>query len=73
MTSTADFVNDNYAILVSKFDESTTLGDSVYDIFEKNDDIITEYSIVWVNTYEKNRRDGSLKFFFVTFHRIPII
>ena len=35
MTSTADFVNDNYAILVSKFDESTTLGDSVMTYLRK--------------------------------------
>ena len=36
--------------LVSGFDASTCSGDNIYNIFENEDVIITEDSIVWVNT-----------------------
>ena len=36
--------------LVRGFEESTCSGDSVCDIFDNEDYIITEDSIVWVNT-----------------------
>ena len=35
---------------VSEFDVSTCPGDSFYDIFENEEEIITEDSIFWVNT-----------------------
>ena len=39
--------NDN---LVSGFDSSTCSGDNVYDIFENEDEVITEDSIILVST-----------------------
>ena len=33
-----------------KFDESTCSGDTYYDIFDKEEEIITEDSFFWVNT-----------------------
>ena len=35
---------------LDKFDESIFSGDRYYDIFDKEEEIITEGSIVWVNT-----------------------
>ena len=49
MRSSTDSVNDN-DYLVSGFDSSTCSGDNVYDIFENEDEIISEDSNVWVNT-----------------------
>ena len=43
-------MNDNNDDLVSEFDASTCSGDSVYEIFDNNDEIIVEDSTVWVNT-----------------------
>ena len=36
-----------------EFDASTYSGENVYDIFENEDKIIVEDSIVWVNTNKK--------------------
>ena len=44
--------------LVSEFYASTCSGDNVYDIFENEDEIITENSIVWVNTNKCFGREG---------------
>ena len=35
---------------VGEFNASTFSGDRLYDIFDKEEEIITEGSIVWVNT-----------------------
>ena len=35
---------------LDEFDESTCSGHRYYDIFDKEEEIITEGSIVWVNT-----------------------
>ena len=53
MRSSTGLVNGNDD-LVSQFDASTCSGDNVYDFFENEDAIITEDSIVWVNTNKKN-------------------
>ena len=37
-----------------EFYASTCSGDNIYDIFENEDEIIREDSIVWVNTNFKN-------------------
>ena len=50
MRSSADSINDNNDDLVGGFDTSTCSGDSVYDIFDNEDDIITENYTVWFNT-----------------------
>ena len=53
MISSEDYVTNNDDDLVSeqnKFDESTCSVDSVCDIFDNDEEIITENSIVWVNT-----------------------
>ena len=49
MRSSTDSVNDN-DYLVSGFDSSTCSGDNVYDIFENEDEVITEDSIILVST-----------------------
>ena len=59
--------------LVNGFYASTCSGDSVYEIFENYDDIIPEYSTVWVKLIEKFGREGLLKLLTLTCHRIPII
>ena len=50
MRSSVNSVNYNDDGLVGGFDASTCSGDSVYDIFENEDIIITEESNVWFNT-----------------------
>ena len=40
-------VNDDS---IREFDAPTCSGENVYDIFENQDEIITEDSIIWVNT-----------------------
>ena len=35
---------------LDEFDASTCSGDRFYDIFHKQEEIITEGSIIWVNT-----------------------
>ena len=35
---------------LDEFDESTCSGDTYYDIFDNEEEIITENSIFWVNT-----------------------
>ena len=47
MGSSADYENENNENLVNGFDECTCSGYSVCNIFENEDDIITEYSTVW--------------------------
>ena len=47
--SSKDSVNGN-KYLVSGFDAPTCSGDNVHDIFDNEDKIITEDSIVWFNT-----------------------
>ena len=48
MRSSGYSVNDNDDILVSGFDESTSSGESVCDIFYIKDEIITEDSTICV-------------------------
>ena len=54
-----------YDDLVSGFDAPTCSYDNFYDIFENEDETITEDSIVWVNTNECFGKEGSLKLFTV--------
>ena len=61
MRSSADYVNNSNDDLVNGFDESTCSGESVYDIFNNDDEIINEYSNVWVNTNKLVFRRRSLK------------
>ena len=49
MRSSSDYVNNNDDNLVSRFDESTCSGDTVGEIFDNVDNIITEGSIILVN------------------------
>ena len=49
MMSITDSKNDNDDYLFSGFDAYNCSGDSVYDIFENEDYIITEDLNVWVN------------------------
>ena len=44
---------------LDEFDASTCSGDSFYDIFDKEEEIITEVSIVWVNTNNPFGKEGS--------------
>ena len=50
--SSTDSVNDDDD-LFSEFHVSTCSGENVYGIFENEDRIITEDSIVWVSTNKK--------------------
>ena len=45
MRSSTESVNDNYS-LVSGFDSSTWAGENVYDIFENEERIVAEDSVV---------------------------
>ena len=58
MRSSEDSVTNNDENLVSVFDKSTCSGDSVCDMFENEDGIITEYSIIWVNTNKEIYQGG---------------
>ena len=73
MSSITDSVNDNDENLIRGFDASTSLCDSVYDVFENDDGIITDDSNVWVNTNRVFGKGGSLQSLTVTYRRIPII
>ena len=55
MKSSSDSINDNDGYLFSEFYASTCSGDSVYDIFKNEDEIITEYYNVWLNTNKRIR------------------
>ena len=72
MRSSTDSVNGNED-LVSRFYASTCLSDHVYDIFENEEECITEDSIVWVDINKKIGKGGLLKFLIVTCHRIANI
>ena len=50
MRSNSDYVDNNNENLVSGFDESTCSDNSVCYILDIEGKIITEDSIVWVNT-----------------------
>ena len=52
-----DYVNENDD-LVGEFEASTCSGDNFYDIFENEEEIITEDSIVWVNNNKKIGKVG---------------
>ena len=49
---------------VSEFDVSTCPGDNFYDIFENEEEIITEDSIFWVNTRILFWKGRFIKIFF---------
>ena len=53
MRSSKDSVDDNGNDLVSEFDASTYSGDSVYEVFDNEDNIINEELNVWVNTNKR--------------------
>ena len=57
---------------LDEFDASTCSGDRFYDIFYKEEEIITEDSIVWVNN-KRSFGKGSLKSLSVIFQRMPNI
>ena len=73
MSSSEDSVNNNDDNLVCGFFESTCSGDSVCDILDNEDELITEYSIVWVNNNKVIFQGGSLKFLPLTCHSITTI
>ena len=73
MRSSSDYVNNNDDNLVSRFDESTCLDNSVCYIFDIEDKIITEDYIVWVNTNKAIWQGRFIKFLSDNFHRIPNI
>ena len=58
MESSADSVNDGDENLVSGFDESTCSGDSVGEVFDNEDNIITEDSTILVNNNEEMFQGG---------------
>ena len=58
---------------LDEFDEPTGSGDRYYDNFDKEDEIITEGSIVWVNTNKPFEKEGSLKSLSVMCQRKPNI
>ena len=58
MESSADSVNDGDENLVSGFDESTCSGDSVSEVFDNEDNIITEDSTILVNNNEEMFQGG---------------
>ena len=72
MRSSTNFVNENDD-LVSGFDAFTCAGENVYDIFVNEGRIITDNSIVCLNTNKKIGNRGSLKFFTITFQIFQII
>ena len=55
--------------LVSEFDASTYSGDSFYDIFDNEEEIITEGSVVWVKTNKNIWGGRVIKNTFHLFHR----
>ena len=57
-------LNEKYDY-VGEFDASTYSGDSFYDIFDKEEEIITEVSIVWVNTYRTVWEGRVIKILFI--------
>ena len=76
MRSSEGYVTNNDENLVSeqnKFNKSTCSGDSACDIFENDEEIITEYSILWFNTKIAFFRGSWLKFLSVLWHKITII
>ena len=62
--------NDDY---IGGFDASTCSVDNLYDIFESEEEIITEDSLFWVNTKFFFGKVGSLKSLSVICQRIQII
>ena len=62
----------NYVYL-DELDASTCSGDRYYYIFDKDEEIITEGSIVWVNTNTPFGKEGSLKSLSVMYQRMPNI
>ena len=68
MKSSSDSINDNGGDLFSEFYASTCSGDSVYDIFKNEDEIITEYYNVWLNT---NKRIRERRFIKIPYSGLP--
>ena len=62
----SEFINEKDD-LVGEFDASTCSGDHFYDIFESDEEIITEESIVWVNTNKTIWVGRVIKILFVYF------
>ena len=52
---------------LDEFDASTCSGDSFYDIFDKEEEIISEGSIVWVNINKTIWEGGAIKIPFSDF------
>ena len=73
MRSNEYYVTNNDDNMVSGFERSNCSGNSDCDIFENEDEIITEKYIVWVNTNKEICQGKVIKFFSMTCHRIPII
>ena len=68
----SEYVNDKDD-LVGEFDVYTCSGDNYYDIFENEEEIITVYSIVWVNTNKTIWEGRVIKIPYSDFQRNPII
>ena len=58
---------NGYDDYVGEFDASTCSGDNFYYIFENEEEIITEDSIVWVNPNIKNLEGRVIKIPFSDF------
>ena len=67
MRSNEVSVTNNNENLVIVFDESTCSGDSVCDIFENEDNIITENSIVFINNNKSIWKEKAIKTTFSEF------
>ena len=68
----SEYLNEKY-YSVGEFDASTCSGYKFYDIYYKEEEIITEGSIVWLNTNKNIGKEGSLKPLSVIFQRMPNI
>ena len=58
---------------LDEFDASTCSDDTYYDIYDNEEELITEDSIVWVNTNKPFGKEGSLKSLSVMCQRMPNI
>ena len=52
---------------VGEFDESTCSEENIYDVFENEEEIISEDSIVWFNTNKTNWKGRFIKIPFIDF------
>ena len=70
--TSSEYLNEKY-YSVGEFYFSTCSGDRFYDIFDKEEEIITEGSIFWVNTNKTIWEGKVIKNLLVIFQRMPNI